>query len=398
FLRKDHPLFSARLRLAARRGGQISRIHASDDDWLMPLHAQQLVAPAGFVGALAQVAVAVARAKGVSPPEALASIEPGAAAQCVAESLLRGERKAILLGNLAVQHPQASQLRALAHWIAQAVGGSCGDLTEAANTVGAYLAHAVPGAAGLNARSMLQQPRQAYVLLNVEPALDCADAAEADAALRAAAFVVALTPFKSAAAEHAHVMLPISPFTETSGTFINAEGRVQSFHGVVRPLGDTRPGWKVLRVLGNLLGVKGMEFDTSEAVRDELLNAVSIDERLKTSGEHAHTLQSIKVNAAPLQRVADVPIYAADILVRRAPALQMTADARAAVAALPTSLYRQLGLGENARVRVSSASGSVELPARASDALPADAVRVPAGLAETAALGPMFGALVVEKA
>jgi NADH-quinone oxidoreductase subunit G len=218
---------------------------------------------------------------------------------------------------------------------------------------------------------------------------------EAARALDAAEFVVALTPFKSAAGEHADVLLPVGPFTETSGTFVNAEGRVQSFHAVVRPLGETRPAWKVLRVLGNLLQLPGFEQDSSEDVKAEILHAVDIASRMNNSRERPITLLSIRDE---LQRVADVPIYAADALVRRAPALQATADARPPVAALPAALWQRLGLQAPARVRIRSAAGAVELPAVLDAALPPRAVRVSTAHAHTAALGAMFGAVTVEKA
>jgi NADH-quinone oxidoreductase subunit G len=395
FLRKDHPLFSARLRQAARRGAQISRLGCAADDWLMPLHAEQTVAPDELVQALAEVAVAVAGQKGVTPPAGVAGVSAGDAARRIAQSLAGGERKAVLLGNLAAQHPQAGELLSLAQFIAEACGASYGYLTEAANTVGGYLAQALPTRGGLNARSMLRAPRKAYVLLNVEPRFDCADAVEAARALDAAEFVVALTPFKSAAGEHADVLLPVGPFTETSGTFVNAEGRVQSFHAVVRPLGETRPAWKVLRVLGNLLQLPGFEQDSTEDVKAEILHAVDIASRVNNSRKRPITLLSIRDE---LQRVADVPIYAADALVRRAPALQATADARPPVAALPAALWQRLGLQAPARVRIRSAAGAVELPAVLDAALPPRAVRVSTAHAHTAALGAMFGAVTVEKA
>src|SRR5690606_23621252 len=200
--------------------------------------------------------------------------EPSEAPRRIAESLASGSRVAIYLGNLAQHHPDARLLHALVQRIADAVGARFGFLGEAANSVGAAFAGAVPfggAVAGLNARAMLEEPRHAYVLLNAEPELDCHDPSVALAAMRKAEFVIALSPYQHAAVDYAHVLLPIAPFTETSGTFVDTEGRAQSFRGVVNPLAETRPGWKVLRVLGTLLELDGFAYNSSEQVRDEVL-------------------------------------------------------------------------------------------------------------------------------
>jgi len=394
FLRKDHPLFAQRIRQAARKGAKVHSMHAVQDDWLMPLANHLSVAPSQWVQALAEVAVAVAMSKGVSAP---VSADPRAAAQAIATSLLAGERKAVLLGNAAAQHPQASQLLSLATWIGEQTGASVGYLTEAANTVGAQLVNALPGNGGLNAGQMLGGSLKACLLLNVEPAFDAANAGAAIAALQSADMVIALTPFKTAAVDCADVLLPISPFSETSGTFVSAEGRVQSFHGVVKPLGDTRPAWKVLRVLGNLLGLRGFDQETSEEVKAEALGDLStVASRLSNRPVAAPAL--VNTAASGLERIADVPIYSADSLVRRATSLQLTADAKPPVASLPAVLWSQLGLGEGASVKVSQGTAQAVLPARLDETLAANTVRVPAGHPATASLGAMFGAITVERA
>ena len=318
-------------------------------------------------------------------------------AEAIAQALMSGERKAVLLGNAAAQHPQAATLLALAGWIAAQTGATVGYLGEAANSVGAQLVKALPGAGGLNAGQMLGQPMKALLLLDVEPPHDAADAAAAQAALAGSGLVVALTSFHDAAVPNADVLLPIAPFTETAGSFVNAEGRLQSFSGVVKPAGDARPAWKVLRVLGNLLGLPGFQHETADEVRAEALgDATKLAARLDNT---TATPIQMPDAASGLQRLADVPIYATDALVRRAPALQATADARLAVqAGLPTALWQSLGLTAGDRVRVAQGGASAELPARLDASLAANVVRVPAGLAETAALGPMFGAITVQKA
>ena len=394
FLRKDHPLFSLRIRQAVRKGGALLSLNAVQDDWAMPVAASITAAPAAWAQSLADIAGYIATAKGVdAPAPALVNAE----AEAIAQALLSGERKAVLLGNAAAQHPQAGTLLALASWIAAQAGATVGYLGEAANSVGAQLVKAVPGAGGLNAGQMLGQSMKALLLLDVEPPHDAADAAAAQAALAGSGLVVALTSFRDAAVPNADVLLPIAPFTETAGSFINAEGRLQTFSGVVPPAGDARPAWKVLRVLGNLLGLAGFNHETTDEVRAEALGDVAkLAARLDNGTTAAVTVAAA---ADGLQRLADVPIYATDALVRRAPSLQLTADAKMAPqASLPSALWQQLGLAAGDTVRVAQGSASAALPARLDASLAANVVRVPAGLAETAALGAMFGAITVEKA
>ncbi len=397
FLRKDHPLFAQRLRQAARKGASIHSLHALHDDWLMPMGERMVAAPSEWQQALADVAVAVAQARGAEAPV------PGtatSAAQAIAASLLNGEHKAVLLGNAAAQHPQASQLLILAEWIAQSTGASVGYLGEAANSVGAQWVRAMPGEGGLHAGQMLSQPMKALLLLNVEPVLDAANPAAARAALQGSGLVVAFTAFQDAAVENADVLLPIAPFTETAGCFVNAEGRVQEFTGVVPPLGETRPAWKVLRVLGNLLGLAGFEQESAEEVRREALADVSqlLDQLAARLNNVPDVALVAPTASSALERIADVPIYSTDALVRRAEALQATADARAPVASLPATLWAQLGLEPGAKVRISQGGASAVLSARLDASLAANTVRVPAGHVDTSTLGAAFGPLQVDKA
>ena len=392
FLRKDHPLFAQRLRQAARKGGQIHRLHALDDDWAMSLGRSLIAAPSAWAQSLADVAAAVAAQKGIAAPL------PGQAsddANAIAASLLGAERKALLLGNAAAQHPQATQLLALANWIAEQTGATVGYLGEAANSVGAQLVGALPGAGGLHAGQMLSQGMPALLLLNVEPELDAADAAAARAALQRSGLVVALTCFKDAVVENADVLLPIAPFTETAGSFINAEGRLQAFTGVVPPLGEARPAWKVLRVLGNLLGLAGFQQDNAEQVRVEAIgDAAALAARLDN---RAALPASLAAPAGGLERLADVPIYAADALVRRAESLQQTADARPPVASLPSGLWAELGLKRGDAVRIVQGEHTLLIAAAEDPGLAPGVVRVPAGHADTATLGAMFGPVQVTR-
>ncbi|MDR5738101.1 NADH-quinone oxidoreductase subunit NuoG [Caballeronia sp. LZ016] len=399
FLRRDHPLFAARLRQAAKNGAKLTFLNATNDDSLIPTAHRLVAAPSTWLDQLAGIAAAVSEARGVALPEAFAGREASAAAKDVAASLSAGDKRVVLLGNVAVQHPDFAQIQAAAQWIADNTGASFGFLTEGANSVGAYLVDALPGEGGLNAREVFEQPRKGYVLLNAEPEFDTANPAQAIAALKAAEMVVVMSPFKHGM-EYADVLLPIAPFTETSGTFVNAEGTAQSFNGVVRGLGDTRPGWKVLRVLGTMLGLPGFEFDTAEEVRIAALGTGDLTARLsnETTVAAKRAASNIAVKGG-FERLADVPIYHADPLVRRAPSLHLTAAAREAnVAGLPTTLFDKLGLKDGDAVRVRQGDLSVVLPAVRDANLAESVVRVPAATAAGAALGGLFGELVVEKA
>ncbi|HEY8877376.1 MAG TPA: molybdopterin-dependent oxidoreductase, partial [Roseateles sp.] len=390
-LRKDHPLFAARLRHAARRGAAISRIGVSNDDWLMPLAASASVAPSGWVQALADVAAAI----GAGAPLA-AGMEGKATdeAKAIAASLASGQKKAILLGNAAAEHPQASSLLALAQWIAQQTGATVGYLSAAANTVGAQLVKAQPVSSGLDAGQMLNGTAlKAVVLLNTDPVLDSTNAAAAAKALDAAEMVVVLSPFKSGL-EYADVLLPVAPFTETSGSFVNAEGRLQSFVGVAKPLMETRPAWKVLRVLGNLLGLEGFNQDSSEQVREQALGG---DITARLNNATTATAQA-GAKGEGVERFGNLPIYASDALVRNATSLQLTTDGREApIVGLPAGLWQQLGLVDGDLVRVVQDGGAAQLPARLEAGLPEGVARVPAGLPQTAALGAVFGGLSISK-
>ncbi|MEY4155961.1 MAG: NADH-quinone oxidoreductase chain 3 [Pseudomonadota bacterium] len=312
--RKDQPLLGQRLRQAARRGAHILSLNEQRVDWAMPVHTVYQASASVWVQALADVAAAVAQAKGVLPLVVGNATQPQALA--IAQSLLSGERKAVLLGNAAANHPQASGLLALANWIGQHTGASVGFLGEAANTVGAQLVGALPSNGGLNAAQMSQAGAlKAVLLLNTEPHADSAHGAEGVAT---SDMVVTLSPFKTNL-DISDVLLPISPFTETAGTFVNTEGRAQSFHGVVRPLGETRPGWKVLRVLGTMLGLPGFAYETIEEVRAAAL-PTDIASRLSNAS-------TAYVEVAPAAAPVTASIYQLDGLVRRAPSLQATADA-----------------------------------------------------------------------
>ncbi|WP_028104273.1 NADH-quinone oxidoreductase subunit NuoG [Pseudoduganella violaceinigra] len=394
FLRKDHPLFATRIRAAVKAGGQLSVLHGSNDANLINTANKLIAAPSDWLAALSGVVAAVAKAKGVTAPAGFESVAASADAEAVAASLLGGERKAVFLGNAAVAHPEASKLHAAAQWIAEQTGAKLGYLTEAANTVGGYLV----GATAKNAAPAFSVQKKAYVLLNAEPELDAANPQAAKSALSAAEMVVVMSAFKHGM-DYADVLLPVAPFAETSGSFVNAEGRLQSFNGTVKPMGEARPAWKVLRVLGNILGLGGFDYETSESIRDELFEKGVSDLSAKLSNVSRKAAVAAAAGAATgLQRLADVPIYFADAMARRSGPLLATVDGAAPKAHLSTAAAQQIGVKAGDKVEVKQGSGFAILEAIIDAGLPANVVRVSAAHASTSMLGAMFGEITVAKA
>ena len=398
FLRKDTPLLAQRVRQATKRGLAVSVVHPVADDWLMPVRHRALVSPSSMVTVLRDVCFALAELKSgtvdtdldLSPPDIITQT-----ARDIATSLAQAQNAAVWLGNLAVQHARSCELQLLAQEICRLSGARLGFIGEAANSVGGYLAGALPGLEGLNARRMMFQSRHAYVLLNVEAERDYADTHAAQRALGEARFVVALSSFGSTRLDElADVQLPVAPFTETSGTFVNCEGTAQSFVAVAKPRGDTRPAWKVLRVLGNLLEVNGFDFNDSESV----LRAALGDGPLSGFNNRivARPVLNLVAGSA-LERVADVPIYFADPLVRRAPSLQKTRDARAPQARVHPETLAAKGVASGERVRLIQGEAVAELDVVADDTVAPDCVCVAAAHASTASLGELSGVIRMER-
>ena len=473
-LRNDSPLLAVRVRKAAGRGAQISVLQSVAEDPLMPLHAQVVLAPSQWVAVLADVAHQIAEKRSIALPSALAALgtsvrttETAGLVARIVESLMAElpdvsanvsanvSAKAIWLGHGAMRHAQASALNLLASWIAQQCGATLGVVGDSANSVGAWLAGCVPLAGGLDAHAMVEHPRRGYLLINLEPELDSADPLIFGHALAHAETVVALSAYRSESLlASAHVLLPITPFTETSGTYVSCEGRAQSFNGVVKPQGDARPGWKVLRVLGSMFGAPGFDaIDRSEQVRDDVLGGsglastprqdaaplrAGLDNGLKASALTAGNagVAPVGVGAAhsvaepggepslapsgTLERIAELPLYSVDGIVRRSSALQATRVARAPQALVASVTLAALGLTAGEAVLVApavadghasaghedhsahSANGSAGVGARLSiavdDHVPAGCVRVDGAHPSTVAAGAWSGAVTVTRA
>jgi NADH-quinone oxidoreductase subunit G len=394
FLRKELPLIAARLRTAAKRGLQVSRIDAGGDDWLIP-NTGIVATPSAWINVLSEVALAVAKAKSVSTPAGTPNLTVSATAQKIVDSLLSGASTSVLLGSAAIAHPNATDLHVLAQFIAEQTGATLGFLPVGGNAVGASLVNAN----GAGVESILSGDRRAVILMNVEPDADLPNPAQARAALAKANTVIALSAYKSAdLLEVADVILPISTFTETVSTFVNAEARTQTIQPAVKPLGDSRPAWKVLRVLGGLLNLDGFLYNMPEEVLGEALGD-NYCTKLGNQSTATGLSNSNTGSSTGLERLSDVGIYAGDQIVRRAPALQLTRDAkRSNQVGLGQGLFSDLGLKEGDAVRVTQGAQSVDLPVTLEANLAQGAVRISAGTMASAQLGSMFGPVTVCKA
>lgn len=402
-IQREQPSAALRIRKAFLQGAKIAALNMVDYNFHFNLSAKQIVSPANMVLALAKVL------KKLDPQApGLETVQVDEAAEKIAQQLCAGQRSCILLGNLAFQHPQAALLRSLAQRIAELTVARLGMLTEGANTGGAWLtgnvphrmAAAVPVDLGLNAQAMLNEPRKAYVLLNVEPDLDCANPVAAQQALKKAEFVVALSLFANPVLEqHANVIFPMAAFTETAGTFVNAAGEIQSFQGVATPFEESRPAWKILRVLGNLLQLNDFDYQSIEDVRHEInIFLDKIDLQLTTNFKLPRKYLTLLTESTDLVRMGEVPLYASDSLVRHAAPLQKSQilmEGDLATVRLHPETAKRLQLQENSMVLVKQTQGEAQLPVRLDERIPLEVAAIASGLHATASLSELFGAIKI---
>ncbi|MGB1109054.1 MAG: NADH-quinone oxidoreductase subunit NuoG [Gammaproteobacteria bacterium] len=399
-LRKEQPILNHRLRKAAKAGAAISSVNPAAFDLTMPMANELIASPAAMVAELAGIATAL----GVELPQWAGDINPSDAQRAVADSLKSGAPAAVILGEIALGSAHGAEMRSLARAISDAAGASFGYLTPGANSTGAWMAGAVPhrgvaGASvqadGLNARGMVEAPRKAYVMVGFDPALDTFNGPQTLAAMDEAAFVVALSAYSSEALDKAHVQFPVAPFTETAGTFVNCEGRWQSFKGIAKSKGDSRPAWKVLRVLGNLLDIPGFDYMDVKEVRDELAR--------KCDGmESSNALEEVEGLEMPAQqglsRVGAVSIYGVDAITRQAPSLSQTKDAQTDTILISPATAKPLDVADGVRVNCTQNGVTVTLRARVDDSVAASTVILNAAAENTAGLGPSYGPIELEKA
>ena len=406
--RKEHPIVNHRLRKASLAGTSVMYLDVMAYDLNIAPAGRIVVAPSELADRLAAVTAAAARLAG-REPEGLAAltadVEVDADAETIARVLVEAGRGAILLGPQATNHRDAAALRGLAACLAELTGATLGTLDDGANPAGAWIAGALPhreanGSAvdrvGLDARAMVEAGLDAWVLMGLEPELDCADCARAREALNGAKFVVSLSAFRSEAmSEYADVILPIAAFAETEGTYVNLSGAWQSFAAAAPPYADSRPAWRVLRVLGNLFELTGFDQETIDDVRAGLGEP-------RTAGAPGWTLPRRLPEPGDLgeglERIAPVPIYAADALVRRSRPLQATRDAQLAGVSLSPATLEHLGVENGESVEVRQGGGGVVLDVVADERTPDGCAFLPAGIPAAAVLGPGDGPVAIHKA
>ena len=407
FPRKELPIVNHRLRKASLAGARVMVLNPAAYEFNFRVDRRIVVSPSAMADALAGVVSAIADRGGLAPElrEIVDDAPVSEESEAIANALADAERAAVLIGPTVAAHPEGALLRALVAALASSAGASLGQLTEGANSAGAWLAGAVPhrepgGRAlahpGRDALAMVREPRRGYLLFGIEPEFDCGDPSTALAALHSADLVVAFTAFRNEAMSgYAHVMLPIAPYAETPGTFVNVEGRWQSFEAAVPPVGASRPGWKIIRVLGNMLDLEGFDHMSADAVRVEV---ESVTQQPVAGGDGWRRGARADWPAESLCRLGTVPLYAADSVVRRARALQETRDALFSGVGLNATSAARLGLEGGAFATVCQGDARITAPVLIDDRLPDGCVEIAAGVPQSASLGPDIGPLRITPA
>lgn len=388
-LRIEQPLLSARLRQAVKKGLSLNVLHAHVENLRMNTTTQVALHPKEWLSYLNEVLVGISAQKASS---AASTTDAGT----LAANLLNGEKNSIVLGAVAQSHPQFAELYSIAQNIAEQTNAVFGVLPVAGNSVAADVLNVKPAVGSLNAHEMLKEVRKAYVLVQTEVESDTFDGALAVAAMKEAATVIALTPYKGKGLlDYADVLLPIAPFTETAGSFINMEGRSQSFHGVVKPLGETRPLWKVLRVLGNMLDLDGFEYNSIEDVQADEAFAVDLANKLNNQIE-AGNIKNTSFHEG-LTRVGEVALYFGDNIVRRAESLQKTVQAQTPQALVHSRTLAALGFSAGQTVLAMQAVGEgVHVQVACDNRLPEGIVYL-AHHEHTQALGALMGSIELKR-
>lgn len=361
-VRQDQPIAGHRLRKAALQGARILCVNTVDYDFNFPVTAQRISSPAKLLTELSGVLKALVKLTSAELPTGLdallANVEVNPEHEEIAKQLHSADQLSVILGHDAITHVQFDSLRTIAGQIAKLAGSKLGLLSDGCNSAGAWLAGAVPhrgvagqqaGVTGKDIGEMLDANLAGYLLLGIEPELDCADSETALQAMKQAQFVVSLSAYcTETIKDYADVILPISTFTETSGTFVNVEGRWQSFDGVVEPLGDARPAWKVLRVLGNVFECDGFDYIDSHEIRDEVQSLVG---DIKPNNETSWNCPpGLVAESQGMENSVDRSMYEGDCLVRRAESLQAVARTQQSAIDADQDIAKEAGLaeGENA--------------------------------------------------
>ena len=403
-LRKELPLVALRFRQLIRNGGRVAALNPVRFDSNFSLAKNWVIAPHQMPAALAGVAQQLAKARKVEiPPEIEALVRSDLNIEHAREiaGLLTPEKGTALLvlGQVAAQHAEAADLRGIASWMASHCGLRIAVLPDA-NSAAGWIAGCIPhrgvggdpiAMPGQDAARMTRGSLSGWVLYGLEPNLDYACPRSLDRALGHADFVLSFSSFRSAVPLQANVALPLVPFTENSGSFINLEGRVQFSSAAVPPRGEARPGWKILRVLANLLALKEFDYVTVDDVTREIpLPDPGVSYRLAGSLPKPRPegpRPNGRLGEGSLERILDVPLYAVDPVVRRADSLQATRDNPPSAAHVHPRKLAELGLEGGQVVVVRGSEGTVRLPVQPDDRVLEGCAYIPAARPDTAALG-----------
>ena len=410
-IRKEQPIIAHRIRKAVQHhDANVSFVNPSDYNFNFKVKTGLVADVSAMTTELAALTKAATAKSGQSVAAHLASLVNAASVTTDHENIVaalssdKADKSVVMLGNIAVNHPQFALIRSLSNEIAKHTESQLAYTPEFSNSAGAWLAGAVPhrkagGAgsdkSGLNASQMLDGSVKAFINFNIEPEHDCSDSAAALSAMKAADFVVVMTAFATdAMKEYADVILPLATFAETSGTYVNMEGFWQGSRGCVSPMGDARPGWKVLRVLANQFDLDGFDQISSDDVMQEVktfCSDIQLDNHAVSESVANYKGQS------GVMRVGDTPIYAGDMLVRRAAALQQTDDAKVACVRINTKQAEALKLVGAEKVCVKQNDNTTVMTLVIDENIANNNISIPAGLIETAGLGGAYGTITVEK-
>ncbi len=410
-VRKDQPLLAHRLRKAALQGASIMFANQRHYEFHFPVSEQLVASPQNMIQALSGIVATLQTITGKTSSyaiqAALSDINVSEQHKAIAQNLLQANNSVVFIGSQAMLHPQYSAIKVLSAAIAELSAARIAYLSDGANAAGAWLAGAVPhrgpaGVAlakpGLNARQMLVKPLRNYVLFNIEIENESWDPSVALETLQQAGHVIAISAFASELLrEYAEVILPLAAFSETSGTYVNAEGRWQSFAAAVEPKGEARPGWKILRKLGDELNLPGFDYYSIEAIRKDvqgLCNDIVLDNNIST--QSVLSIETI-FEDSDLLRMSEITIYSSDALVRRASDLQKTADGISAQAAMLNPITAErFGLINAAMVNVQYGFNTVALPLQINADIPDGYINIAMGVKGSEKLGPVYGAIEVD--
>ena len=415
-IRKEQPLISHRIRQATKKGCSVFAINPCTFDHNFPVEQQWVGEQGDFLKPLQNLVKAL---KGEEKGDLFKTLQNLVKAQTTAlnsssteqDGVSKNQGVSIFLGSYATTHPKASEIYALGYELSVLFGASFGELSVGPNSAGASIAGALPhrlpfgqtvAKPGLPAHAMLKQGLKGVVLVHCEPAYDCADPYTAQQSLHKAEVVVALTCYDSPELRAvADVLLPVTPMSEMEGTYVNFLGQWQRFQTAVSPLGDAKPAWKVLRVMGNLWELPGFNQESAEAISSELeqhyndMMPSMIQTPIKQYAAEGSSLAS-----GALRRLAPVPIYSVDGIVRRAKSLQQTPDAQASEVRLAQAQIDALGLASGTKVWVQQGAGrsTKPLPIVIDNDVPMGVAVVAAAIPETITLGEPYGAITLQPA